>query len=540
RASPGLFAMLGIQPALGRELRWDADEIVISDEYWRREFHSDPHVVGRGVLYGDRRYSVAGVLGPERGYPTSADLWILASPTPRSSGYILARLPNGIPAAAALKRAQAAVAVIASRPGLLRAPPHMIWRLSVGALGQVLAPPASRRALLVLLVAVGCVLLIACANTAALLLARGAGRQREFAVRRALGASRGRLVRQLLAEAVCLSAGGGALGWLLAEAAMHMARLGPDTIPRLRTAHLDPRVLGFGLAAALLSGLVCGAAPAFRFSRPDLQRGFQGGAPATRRSSRSSLLLTVEIALSLVLLVGAGLLLRSLDHMLDVSTGFNPHSLLKFDVITPESFGRAATVQRSLLHQRTLERIRALPGVVSASDGGNSFDGYDDLAGEPYSRQDKVGGTVHAATHVVGQGYFQTLGADLLRGRDFGPADMMPPPQAVFDATPAKPVAAAPVPVLVNQALAQALWSGSDPVGQILIFEPSEQELVVGVVANLRDSSLAEGVRPEVYQPMMGNYFDATFLVRSSLPPAALTQALRRTLRATDASIQMG
>jgi len=520
-ASPGLFAALGATPELGRGFSGAAHEIVVRHRFWEKQFGGDSAALGSSLRVGDQLYSLVGVLAPGQGYPFGADAWIPGLPARGDGGLVVGRLR----ARGTLAAARAAAFAIGQRPGL-QDPKNGIVGLTVTPLRRQLAAPAARRALWLLLGAAGLVLLIAAVNVANLLLAGGLERQREFAVRRALGASRWRLARLALAESLALAALAGVVGCGLAELAMQLVRLGPAAIPRLQAAQLDARALGVAALLALLCGLGCGLASALRLARPEYRQGFQAAASAVPRRRTRLALVAGEVALTMVLLLGALLLTRSLGNLLKVNPGFRPAHVLAFEVAVPLSPTTQPTRTLAWRRRRQLDgtllaRLRSLPGVAAASY--TSVLPFEEVNQLPLRRPgDAV--SVLADWIEVGPGYFGTLAAPLLHGRDFRSGEMAPAKGAT--------------PVLINQALAQAFWPGRGALGQRLI-SGIGPVTVIGEVGNLRNVALADSHRPQAYFPMVGNW-DGIFLLRSRLSPAAQLPAVRWALAATDAGLAIG
>ncbi len=390
----------------------------------------------------------------------------------------------------------------------------------------------SRQALFVLLGAVLFVLLIACVNVANLLLARAAVREKELAVRAALGAGRQRLLRQLLTESTLLALCGATGGLLLAVWGIKLLKLiNPGTIARLDEVSLDFRVLGFTLGVACLTGLLFGLAPALQISRPDLQhalkeggRGFTGA----RGQRLRGLLVVTEIALSLVLLIGAGLLIRSFVRLRNVDVGFNPAGLLTLRVEMSESKAQDLA-RRVSFYQAVLERVQALPGVEAAGVVNaapiitpgirNSLvleDKPDPPPGQPQ----------HANNRVVSPDYFRTLGVPLLRGRPLSAQDN----------------AEAPAVVLINQAMARRYWNDEDPVGKRFKLGESASNLpwltVVGVVGDIRQAGLDNAPLPEFYMPFTQQHArwakPRLLFIRTAGDPLSLVAAVKGQIRAVD------
>ncbi len=391
-----------------------------------------------------------------------------------------------------------------------------------------------RRALLVLLAAVSFVLLIACANLANLLLARWASRQQELAVRASLGATRGRLLRQLLTESLVLALSGGLLGLLLAYLGIDvLLALAPPDLPRLETVRLDGRVFGFTLAVSLATGFLFGLAPAWKLSRLDLQGALKQGGRATSagpgRSRLRGLLVVTEVALALVLLVGAGLMIRSFAQLRAVDAGFNPRHLLSMIVpLDPVRYPEPAA--RAALFRTLIDRVRALPGVESASAINHL-----PLAGDVWGKQVSIVGAptpppgegLSVVWRLIDPGYLSTMQLEITRGRDL----------TAQDGPGAPPV------VVINQAFRRRVWPGEDPLGKLIRVSdggPNPRQ-VVGVVSDARQQDWTTPPRPEVYLPYFQNPNTPRYLtlvVRTATEPgAALTAAIKREVWTLDPNL---
>jgi predicted permease len=532
-----LFPALGARPALGRVFTREEDAeggpkvIVISDGFWRRRFGSDPNVVGREVRVGlsGRAVTVIGVMPPGFKFPPDVSEaldyytpFVAENAKPnadsmknRGSVFIptVAKLRDGATAEQAASEVETiANRVAAEYPDTSARRRARVVRLHEDLVGQV------RPALLVLLGAVGLVLLIACANVANLLLARAAARGREIAVRTALGATRARVARQLLTESLLLSLTGGAAGLLLSVWAVEaIVKLSPASVPRLAETSVDARVFLFALGVSLLTGLVFGLAPALSASKTDLaeslKEGGRGGSAGARRSRLRSALVVSEVALSLVLLVGAGLLIKSFGRLVTTDPGYTPERVLAVTVaLNTQKF--ADDDSRAAYFREAVARISQLPGVESAgltrllplgpSDIFNSFN----IAGRaPFA----PGEANTARSYTVSPEYFRVLGVPVRRGRAFTAADAKN----------------APGVIVVNDAFVRAYFPGQDPLGrQVILDGPDNKPLppreVVGVVGNVRFEKFDDEERPEYYIPF-------------EQAPAAVTQVVVRT-RGEDAA----
>ena len=547
RVSPSLLSVLRVSPALGRGFdETDEQTVLLSHSLWQRRFGGEPSAIGRSVTLNGASYRIIGVMPAGFHFPPfwaeKAELWIpFVIPPERATDRgsrslrIFARLRDGV----SLQQAQAEMTTIASR--LQRAYPEFygvdsgarVLSLAEVTVGKV------RPALIVLLSAVTFLLLIACANVANLLLARASGRQKEIALRLALGAARWRLVRQLLAESLTLSAIGGALGLLLAWAAVHaLAASIPEashfTLPRYQELGIGVVVILFTFAVCAATGVLFGLAPALQFSRLDLQATLKEGGHGASRQSRTplrSLLVVGEVAVSLMLLAGAGLMVRSMARLAAVDSGFDPHNVLTLrTVVTGPAY--AEPQQRHRFYRQVLDRIAALPGVESAA-GINHLPLAGDLwtfsftvEGRPAPALADVPGAIF---RVVTPGYFRTMRIPLLRGREVSEHDD----------------SAAPPVVLVNRTLAQHFWPAEDAVGKrIRLGGPQSKSpwiTVIGVVKDEEQSEWGAGANGEFYFPYRQNPEDfqkyITVVARTAGDPAALAGAIAKELYALDSDV---
>jgi putative ABC transport system permease protein len=531
--SDGLFATLGVRPLLGRTIGdresrdADADVAVLSYELWQRQFGGDSGIVGRAITLDGRPFTVVGVLPPKQGWPYFASLWTPLGPGPtsrdaRSPGVnVVGRLRAG----ATAEDAQRELAVIGGRLAAAHPKENGGWGAQLVSLHEETVG-AQRPRLLLLLGAVGCVLLAACINLAHMLLARGAQRQREVAVRVAMGATRGRIVRQLVTEGVTLAVVGSAAGVLVARGLLPvLLRLAPGELPRKDEVTLDPAVLAFALAVALATGLLVGVLPAMRASRLDVAQAIKngvGGAGRGRGWALRGALVVSEVALATVLVVGAGLLLMSFSRLQQVALGFDPRPVVTLGLVLPENVYPAAADAREFF-RRARERIGALPQVeaVGASNAppfGMNMQAEVSPVGVRDARPQQAG------SQVITQGYLEALRIALLRGRAFGDED-----------TPDGPRVA-----LVNETLARRFFPGADPVGRTLRVRESGREprevTIVGVVGDVRHAGRAQAVVPEVYEPYAQNVWEYMNLVvrTRGADPAGALPSIRRAIAEVD------
>jgi putative ABC transport system permease protein len=499
RATGDLLPLLEEKPALGRAFlpeeyqRGKEHVVLLSDGLWRRAFGSDPGLVGKTLKLNDELYTVIGVMPPGFQFPPNEQAVLyapLVSDDNRHHGWLWAvgRLKPGI----GLREAQAEMSAISRRlaqqyPDSNKGQGASVVSLQESVVGHM------RPAFLVFVCAVGLVLLIACGNVANLMLSRTATRERELAVRAALGAGRGRLVTQLLTESALLSLLGGALGLALAfwgvDALVAPLMKRDLPIPRLENIQINGWVLGFTLLVSFLTGIIFGLAPALSASRVEVHESLKEGtrtmAGGLRSARLRNVLVVSEVAIALVLLIGAGLMIKSFLLLTDVHTGVDVHNVLVADVSLHAARYAQPHVRADFL-QQVAERVRALPGVESASwvtdvplsgdSDGLSFS----IAGQP---DPEPGKPRQASFNVVGPGYLRTLGIPLLRGRDFTDNDNEVGPGVA----------------LINEAMARRFWFNADPVGQQISTDGKKWLEIVGVVGNVHQLGQAKEVSPEVY-----------------------------------------
>lgn len=530
------FAILGVQPVLGRGFS-ASDEtpggeklFLASDAVWRNVFGADPHAIGKTYLLDGESFALIGVMPPGFDFPKGCGIWVPTS-TLGESGlrdrvshayHVLGRLRPGTD----LRQAHAQIAAIQQR--LAKAYP------TTDADWQVRAQPLlaeivgnSGRALLVLLAAVGFILLIACANVVNLILARASAREKEFAIRSALGAGRMRLLRQDLTEALLLVVFSSALAVAIAKWGLALAvSFTSIDLPRMEPFRLNLPLLAFLSAVAALITTLVGLVPAIQVSRQQPQ-GILGdvqysGNTARRGHRLRAGLVVSEVALSLLLLCGAGLMLRSFVQLIRVNPGFQPRHLLTLKIALPSGEYRKSAQTSAYLDQ-LLGRVRALPGVHSAAAvttlplSGESDWGTFLIAGN--SPPDWSHASA-AGWRGVTPDYFRTLGIPLLRGREFTPDD-----------TKTGNV------LIINEAMARKFWSGVDPLGRTLLIghRPNRLE-IVGIVGNAKGAGLAAEPTPEMYTPLEGFWY-AFLVVRTGQNPSALAAAVRGQVAALDPGV---
>ncbi|HSQ20307.1 MAG TPA: ABC transporter permease, partial [Blastocatellia bacterium] len=516
--SQGLFEILGVAPILGRTFTADEDQpdhdqvVILSYGLWQRRFGADPNILGKTILLNNQSRTVIGVMPKGFQFPEVAEAWGPLALNVK----LYTRTDHGLQAiarlnkAVTLEQAQAEMTGVAANIESHNPVTNEGLGVSVIDLRANLVGDY-KNALLVLLGVVGFVLLIACVNVANLLLARATIRQKEIAIRAALGANRKRIFRQLLTESLLLGLISGALGLMLALWGMDLLLAAiPIDIPFWMKFDLDGRVLGFTAASSLLTGFVFGTAPALEASNPDLnetlKEGGRSGASMGRHQLRS-LLVIAEIALSLVLLVGAGLMMRSFISLQNVKAGINPEGVLTMRISLPGAKYRAPE-KRIAFFSQLLERVRALPGVQSA--GTNS---HLPLAGNNWGRSLTVEGypvlpvgEAPMVNHcVISPGYFRAMGIPILKGRDFDERDSNAPKVAELAMHGEFMPGSSSGVTIIDERLAREYWSDQDPIGKRIRFGPPEDNepwhTIVGVVGEVKHERLDASTRKTVYLP---------------------------------------
>ena len=534
----GFFEVFGIRPVLGRSFRAAEDRpgapkvVILSHGLWQRLFGGDPAILGRSLQLDGEPHTVVGVVPAGQEAPAGCELWVPLAQTleedDRGSHFLtgVARLKPGV----TLEQARADLAAIAQRLALEHPKTNKGVGVVVLPVHELLVEDA-RPALLVLQCGVGFVLLIACANVANLLLARATTRHRELAIRAALGAGRWRILRQLLTESVLLALLGGVFGLLLAVWGIRVLTASlPSDYARYFRIELDPTVLAFTLALAGLTGVIFGLAPALRALRSNLQEGLkEGGTAATAGSSRQrfrSFLVVAEIALALVLLIGAGLMIKAFWRLQQVPSGIRAENVLSFRLSLPE-IKYPEVPQIADFYQQLTERIETIPGVRSAAavlilplSGSGGWDSSFSVEGQPPPAENDLPLSNY---QVITPRFFETLGIPLIRGRAFTPHDQLE----------------APGVVIVNQTVAQRFWPQQDPIGKRLKLGRPESEqpwlTVVGVVGDVRHRGLDREVRLDLYFPVAQKAIHGMcVVVKTAVNPSALVGAVRREARGLD------
>ncbi|MGH9839039.1 MAG: ABC transporter permease [Blastocatellia bacterium] len=538
--SGNLFSLLGVQAAMGRNFTIEEEQpgreqvVVLSDAFWQRRFAADRDVIGKLLRLNDKSFTVIGVMPPEfkLSYPTAAELWTPLTLGPEEKANwdeaackIVGRLKPGV----TIEQAREAMTRLTQR---LEAPHRKTTQdlyvqldpLHKYHFGEMQTP------LLLLLAAVAMVLLIACVNVTNLSLARATERGREIAVRAAVGASRVRLIRQLLTESLILAALGGVAGvWLAFLARDLLVGLMPKTVPRGGDVKIDLWVLGFTALLSISVGIVSGLAPALQASRPDLTESLKAGARSVTAQSGMrrwrDWLVIAETALSLVLLIGAGLMIRTLWRLQHVELGFDPKNVLTMHFTIPRyKFNPDKTQKREFVRaqerafvERVVARIKPLPGVISAAAAnsvplrGLDYNAGFDIAGKPPGR-------FGARFRIVGNDYFRTMGIRLLKGRTFTGQDT---PQSGKTA-------------VVTEEFARRYFPNEEPLGQRL--DPSDWNAeIVGVIADVRHQPPSQPLEPALYLSFSQEIWNPMCLVvRTVGDPLQMAPAVRRAVWAED------
>jgi putative ABC transport system permease protein len=545
-ATANLLPLLGVQPVLGRNFTAEEEVrgerlLLLSYGLWQRMFGGDPGIIGRTITGGNQNFTVIGILPAnfQLVYRTrTPQLWRLMNPRAGMNSQLfhrrdsrLYRVLGRLKAGVTLAQAQDAMNEIARRLAEQYPDTNTGYGATIMPFHEHLVGNA-RRPLLILLGAVGFVLLVACANVANLLLARASARRREMAIRAALGAGRARVIRQLLTESVLLGLLGGALGLMIGFWGTGLlTSLAPVEIPRLAEITLDGRVLGFTLLLSLLTGVIFGIAPAWQVSKLDLNDALKEGgrAGSLARNRTHSLLVITEVALSLVLLAGSGLLIRSFAGLLAVNPGFDPRNVLTLYVGLP-GYRYTEGGQQAAFYQQLLERVERLPGVtatgvifplVLTDRVANRFtiEGH-----QPASPNEQL----MADFRSISPDYFRAMGIPLLQGRPFTASDG---------------AQSAPV-VIINETMARQYWPNESPLGKRITINVrfhSGQDVsreIVGVVANVKHERLDAAPVPEMYTSYLQVPWPwMSLIVRTSVNPTNVAPAITNELRALDKSV---
>src|SRR5215213_2058499 len=536
RVTANFFSVLGVDALLGRTFQSGEDAqggprvTVLTYGLWQRRFGGDPGVIGRAITLNGNSYTIIGVLPANFQFALRpSDLFVPYQPTQNK---LTRRFMHGTNVIGRLKddksasEAQSEMDLIAGRIDQQYNDSHAGVKARVVPLQEEVIGNV-RPILMVLLGAVGFVLLIACANVASLLLTRSLSRQKEVAIRSALGASRWRVIRQLLTESILLSLAGGVAGLLIAYwavpaliAVLPQSQL--NAMPFLASLRIDAGILTFSVVLSLLTGLVFGLAPALQSSRLDLNEALKEGGRQTSAGTghrlRSAMVVT-EIALAVVLLVGAGLMMKSLLRLLQTNIGFQTENLLTMAVILPPA-KYPETNQQINFNDQLRQRVQSLPGVVGAGtvnilpvNSGNTTRFYID--GDPVPAPGKE---TEANIRTISDGYFKTLGVPLLAGRTFDERDAADKPGVV----------------IIGKTIADRMFAGRDPVGMRIRYSSIQDQpvLIVGVVGDVKITGIDEAVRPVLYYPYRQNSSTfASLVARTDTDPTALAAAIRNEIR---------
>jgi putative ABC transport system permease protein len=557
RVTSDFFPVMGVAPIEGRVFNPDEDRpgngrvAIISERLWRDRFGSDRSIVGRPIAVNGEPFTVLGIMPPDFQFPPGAggaapDIWTpIAEPFHLYRGrhymYVVARLRDGV----TLAQAQAemdgiAASLEAEQPQLNKGHGVNVQPLHSELVFGV------QRSLIVLFGAVALVLLIGCCNVANLLLARAAARQQEIAVRVALGASCGRIARQLLAEGGVLAIAGGAAGVLLAHWLIGFAtKLAPPDVPRLDMAHIDGRVLAFAAAASVATGLIFGLIPLAQIARVEVTDRLKNGSKGLARTARHRLrrtLVIAEVALTMVIAAGAGLFLQSLHRLTHVNTGFDASNVVAVDLALPESRYGTAARQHEFCNA-VLARLASLPMVrsVAATNSvphGSGISGINiAIDGRP---DPPPGQEPYASYRGVTTDYFRTLGIGITRGRVFRDADARVALPLIRwfpqQRQPARINEPQPAPAaVINQAMARRYWPGEDPIGRRFRVLFSPRITIIGVVRDTRNHSLADEAGPEFYlSENQEPWSHMTLLVRADADPTSMAAAIRTQIWSVD------
>lgn len=548
----GYFHVLGLHPQLGREFDRAAEipgnglQIIISDRLWRTRFGADTNIIGQKITLNMQPFTIIGVMPAGTVHPGNmyhslaygedVDVWwpfsFAGDPNRRGSHFIegIARLKDNVSAG------QAKSDMNGIMKQLAREHPNNDggWSVLVIPLFNEVVG-ASRPLLLVLLGAVAMVLLIACANAANLLLARASSRQREIAVRMAMGAPRTRVIRQLMTESVLISFLGGGLGLALAFSGVKaLVALLPTDFPRSQDIHVSAPVLGFTLLVTIATGLLFGLAPAFQAASADPKEGLQKGGRTTIGSGRQSrlrdALVVAEVSLACVLLIGAGLMMRSLLNQLRLDPGFRQEHVLTASLSLPHAtYSKEEQVGR--FYDQLAANLNALPGVESAGVGTDiPWTGYDENAGgfTIEGKKPPAGEGFHGRYHMATPGYFSALGIPLVAGRFFTAADKRDAPHAV----------------IINRVMADTYWPGENVIGKRMSFEDQPKSdkdwiTVVGVAGDVKDQPNSPAAKNAFWFPILQSAWssDMSVVIRARSDPRLLADALRNEVHRLDPSL---
>jgi predicted permease len=560
--SPNYFTLLGTQPRIGRvysqaeTVPGFLDAVVLSDGFWRREFGADPNILGKKVRLDNDPYTVVAVMPPDFRHPgrtleTDVDAWIAAGydadpfphPAQRSIRMLpgaVGRLKSGLTVAEAQARLETYSAQLSAEYPI-DYPPAVRWAPRLVSIQEDLVGKV-RTELFVLFGAVACVLLIACVNLANLLLSRSAGRQREIAVRLALGAGRRRLLSQMLTESMLLSIIAGAIA-LITVVSMKawLLRLAPANLPRLSEVSLSGGVLLFAVVVSISTGLLFGLVPALQASNANqvsnLREGSRGSGSSRSHTLISRALVVSEIALSLILLVGAGLLLRSFWRMLEVRPGFDPHGVVTAQIWMPVPNDPSTDPyrppeKRAAFLREAVRRVSAISGVEGVAIGGsNSLPMGSARNGFPFVIEGRPADSERSPVAEfagISPNYFEILGTPVIQGRVFLDSDE---PKS-------QPVA------IIDQTLANRYWPGDNPLGKhIQLFQANPQNpwiTIVGVVGDMKSDGFDAPTAPHIYLPaFQGPPYASVLFLRTHASPGTLGDSIRAAVQSIDSNLPL-
>ena len=535
-ATSSFFKVFNLNPIVGRTLLPEEDRVgapravVVNEKTWRERLGGDPNLQNKRLTLNGEVYSVVGVVTKDFKQPLDpeVELWMPVTAFPGNTGqredrflFAMGHLKPGVSPGQANAEAETVASQLAQTY-----PKENAGRSAKLQLLSDFLLADTRPLLWVLFAAVGVILLIACANLANLLLARGVGRRREIAVRAALGASRWRLIRQLVTETTLISIVGGVAGLLLAYWGLYALLKLPQNFVNVEEATLDFRVLIFAVSVSLLTGWLFGLLPALQLARPQLQtflkEGERGSGESRRWNRVRGAFVVAQVGLSLLLLICAGLLLRSFDKLLKVDVGFKTERLLSFEYRLPRNHYADAQAQWNF-HSRALEEIQRVPGVQAASlvrglpfsgNGGTAAITLPDREPPPQGQEPEV------QFNTAMPNYFETVGIPLLQGRTFNSGDQLN----------------SPIVVVINRTMAQRFWPGQDPIGeQVKFVEDGGSATVVGVVGDAKQYWVEEEQRPQMYAAYAQSPgFFATAVIRTTVEPMALAESVRQAVWRVD------
>jgi putative ABC transport system permease protein len=534
------FQTLGINPVAGRGFLAEEDKpggepvVLLSHGLWQRRFGGDSKIIGQTITLNGQSTTVAGIMPND--YRPNIEFWVPLAINFNNSDrslhelQVIGRLAHGV----TQQQAQEEMSVIAARLAEQYPDLNAGWGVTLIPVHQMIVQNI-RPALLILLGAVGFVLLIACTNVANLLLARAASREKEIAIRIALGASRFRIVRQVLTESVLIALIGGGIGVLIALWGTDLlVSLNPQGIPRASEIGVDVKVLGFALLVSVISGMVFGLAPALQASKPSLNETLKESGRSSMGSPRArrlrSLLIITEVALALVLLVGAGLLIKSFYRLQEIDAGFNREKLLTMQLFLPP-VQYPKEEEQVAFYRESLQRLSSLPGVTSAAaitqaplaGGGPQY--IFAVEGRPMPTPSDA---PLSSYRIISPDYFQTMGVPLVSGRAFTEADNLT----------SQPV------IIVNQVMASTMWPGEEAVGKRMTVgvplpgEPFDWVTVVGVVGNVKHTTLSGETGMQMYQPVLQSPSRSmTFVLRTGVEPMSIAEPARMAIASIDRTL---